>query len=304
MFEVTGPVFCDALRVSVPQCDSQTVMDELSPYLDHIGAHIDFQGSYRKGTGLLSCRASHGVSVISASGQILAELRALKLLDSFLMGFNSVPHKVTRLDATADVPLYGPDAIKAVYQQGHKGEVVLSRKAVSRRHVAQQLGPVAYEDPSPRVTGSVYLGGPQAEVRAVVYDKRQELLQKQGLDIGEDRVRFECRVKSGMSPSLRDASNPAPIFFHFMSPSLVKPSADVPAWVPAGGSFHVDRRDVLPYERLKSIIEGSPDFRRVASIVSDLGSPGRDMAMRLIMRGWPAITPHMLRDDGGVPGAG
>jgi hypothetical protein len=279
-------------------------MGELSPYLDQIGAHIDFQGSYRKGTGLLSCRASHGVSVISASGQILAELRALKLLDSFLMSFTTVPHKVTRLDATGDVALYGPDVVKAVYQKGHKGEVVLSRKAVSRRHVAQQLGPVAYEEPSPRVTGSVYLGSSQAEVRAVVYDKRQEILQKQGFDIGEDRTRFECRVKSGMSPSLRDVSDPAPIFFHFMAPSLVVPSAAVPAWVPSGGAFRVDRRDVLPYERLKAIIEESPDFRRVADIVSDLGPHGRDMAMRLILRGWPSLTPNMPRNDGGVPGAG
>lgn len=288
MHQVTNSVFCDSLRVSVPSDDAKAVMADVAPCLDMIGAHVDYQGSYRVGTGLFSCRSTRGVSVFVASGQILAELRARELLGQYLMAFSSVPHTVTRIDATVDLPLYAPDVVRKVYRQGHRELVQLSRKVVSRKHVQQQFGPVCYEPPSARVTGSVYFGGPQAEVRGVVYDKRQEMLQKQGVDIGEDRVRFECRVKSGMKPSLKDAYNPAPLFFHFMAPSLVDPSPSVPPWVPAGSSFHIDRPEVLPYQRMKSIVESSHDLRRIVELAESMGEPGVTLAMGLLRRQFAA----------------
>lgn len=290
MYQVTEPVFCDALRVSVPDQDADTVMSEVSPCLDAIGAHIDYQGSYRLGTGLFSRRSTRGVCVFNASGQVLAALRAADLLGQYLMAFSGSPHTVTRLDATAEVSSYAPDVIRRVYGKGHREQVTLSRKVVPRKHLSQYLGPVLYEDPSERVTGSVYFGGPQAEVRAVVYDKRQEMLAKQGVDIGEDRVRFECRIKSGMSPSLKDAYEPGPIFHHFMSPCLIHRPDGCLVWVPAGSRFHVERGEVLPYQRMKSIIEGSPDFGRVVDIADSLGDVGVAMAMRLIERRFHAAA--------------
>lgn len=275
MHHVTSAVFCDSLRVSVPADDAQTVMADVSPCLDLIGAHAGYKGAYRVGsTGQFSIRSGPGVSVFVASGQLLAALRARELLGQFLMAFSSVPHTVTRLDATVDEPLYAPDVVRSVYRKGHRGDVRLSRKAVPCGKVKKHFGAVLYEEPSQRETGTVYLGGPKAEVRGVVYDKRQELLEKQGFDIGEDRTRFECRVLSGMSPSLKDAYDPAPLFFHFMAPSLVFPSVTVPPWVPSGEGFSIERREVLPYQRMKRLVQDSVDVGRILAAARDCGPEG------------------------------
>lgn len=298
MLPSNHPVICDFVRVTVPPGDVDSVMSDISPCLDAIGASADSQGSYRVGTGVFSQKVSHGVGVFSASGQILAELRAHGLLSQFLMSFSSSPHKVTRVDAAMDVPIYAPDAVRSVYFLAHNEKISLSRKVVKRRNVSKHFSPVLYEESSSRETGSVYCGGPKAEVRAVIYDKRQEILVKRGFDIGEHRTRVECRVSSGMSPSLRDVFEPAPMFHHFMSPCLVNAPDPPVAWVSSGGSFSLNRAPVLPFPRLRSIVDGSRDFERVFAIASSLGEPGLLMALSFIEK---RMRAHLV--SGSVPSA-
>lgn len=295
MLPANYPVFCDFVRVTVPPGEVDAVMSDISPCLDAIGASVDSQGSYRVGTGVFSQKLSHGVGVFSASGQILAELRAHELLSRFLMSFSSSPHKVTRVDAAMDIPIYAPDVVRSVYLLAHNEKIALSRKVVKRRNISKHFAPVRYEEPSSRETGTVYCGGPKAEVRAVIYDKRQEIMAKQGHDIGEHRTRLECRVSSGMSPSLRDVFEPMPMFHHFMSPSLVNAPDPPIAWVSSGGSFSLDRAPILPFPRLRSIVDGSKDFERVFSIASSLGEPGLLMALSFIEKRMRAhlVTAHV-----------
>jgi hypothetical protein len=75
-----------------------------------------------------------------------------------------------------------------------------------------------------------------------------------------------------------------------MSPCLIHRPDGCPVWVPAGSRFHVERGEVLPYQRMKSIIEGSPDFGRVVDIADSLGDVGVAMAMRLIERRFRSPT--------------
>jgi hypothetical protein len=278
-------IFTDYVSITTPVDDGEKVMEGLSPILDVLGATQESSLLYRfpEGGTLKSMRMpSRGVHYVSASGRAIASIRSRQLLDTFLMSFAQVPHKVSRMDIAMDVPLYAPDLLPRIYREAHKGKLKLTRKSTPPK---QTFGPVPYELPSNRVTGTVYLGQPyKAEVAARIYDKRAELLERTGEDIGEDRVRLEL-VLGKVGASLRDVSQPLALFYHRVPESLVKrPPGHIPEWVSCTEPFQVERIESLPYERLKVLVESSPDIGRLLKLADDCGPEGYRLALRFLER--------------------
>lgn len=280
MIQGHADVFSDYASISVPSDRFPEVSQGLLPVLDVVGASCVSPGLYRLDTGTVKVVPRGAVHVISATGRVLAALRAAQLLDTYLMAFADGPHRVTRVDAAMDFPGYGPDYVKAAYQLADNGKLRLSRKRVAPKKF---WSPVLYEGGAARETGSTYLGGRKAEVSAVIYDKRQESIERYGVDIGENRTRAELRVRSGMRPSLRDISSPLPMFYHFMAPDIVY-GFDAPEWVPSGFGFPVQRQEILPYERMKRLVQDSSDIGRALAAAEACGPEGLSLLIALIRR--------------------
>jgi hypothetical protein len=278
-------VFTDYVSITSPLDDGDKVMEGISPLLDLMGAAQESSILYRfpeGGTLKAMGMPSRGVHYVSASGRAIASIRSRQLLDTFLMSFSQVPHNVSRMDIAMDVPLYAPDLLPKVYREAHEGRLRVTRKS---RPPKQTFGPVPYEMPSKRVTGSVYLNDPRkAEIALRIYDKRAELLERTGEDIGEDRVRLELVLgKSGAS--LRDVSQPLALFYHRMPECLVtRPPGPIPDWVPTSEPFHVERIESLPYERLKALVESSSDVGRILKLTDELGPEGYRLFLKLLGR--------------------
>lgn len=186
---------------------------------------------------------SSRVRVLSASGDAIVGLRAAEAFGDYLWALGADSHRVTRLDAALDIPVSAPPLLSALYARATRGEVSLSRKSLDPgRHVCRYLSPgLDGQD-----TGTVYLGGRWAEVTARVYDKRQERLAR-GLPDPGSWLRAELTVRSAVGPSLRDAWEPAPLFWHFMASALEgisEPPTGVSGWIAGGVGFSLPARPV------------------------------------------------------------
>jgi len=229
-----------------------------------------------------------GVFWVQVTGGVLASLRGLRLLDSYLMAFGIRPHRVTRLDAALDLPLESPPVLSRLYDQAKAGSVSLSRKRLGLGQLHKILEPALYGGPD---TGTVYLGRSTAEVRLKVYDKRQERLKRTGVDIGSPLTRFEVTVTGKMGASLRDASSPQSLFYHFISPSVLSAPPGVPPWVPYVGGYEVARADTVPYQALKRRVESSRELGRLVALANDCGPHGLDLLVSLLRRYHAASRP-------------
>lgn len=250
----------DWISVSCPAGLSTLLLDELRPVVSAVPGSFsmangegwsippDFAGGRgsTRNFGSVQCRVRVGspVAVFSASGVAVGALRDAGLWSEYLRVLSSEHHRLTRLDVALDLPIPAPEYVQRLYKRASAGAVSLSRKALNpARHVHAFLSPgITGED-----TGTVYLGGRTAEVKARVYDKRHEQLSRGGSDPGP-WLRAELTVTSGVCVSMKDAWEPAPVFWHFMAQALegiASRPPDVPDWVPGGVGFVLPPRRVL-----------------------------------------------------------
>lgn len=291
-------VFCDHLTCSMPLADWEEFRQEAAPLFDMIGAQVDYdserQVQWRAGKG--TCRATrvNSVWVISATGAFLAGLRCLRIFSQYLATIASHPHRVTRLDASLDLKHDTPQVLAKLVQQASSSEGLhVTRKRIKpqdcTRYVTQRADGLD--------TGSVYLGPVNADVRPVVYDKRKEQLDAGMQDLGP-LTRYECRIRSGVGPSLRDAAEPTSIFWHFMGEVLDKP-ADAPEWTPHGLGFDVLRSPpALPAARLLRRLDASEDLRDLLRLAREVGPYGLSL-----MQGQIAKLYEGAERGAGVPPA-
>lgn len=116
-------------------------------------------------------------------------------------------------------------------------------------------------DPFGDESGTVYLGAKQAKVKARVYDKRLERLEKHLADPGP-WTRYELVGSSDLGISLRDAGDPAPFFWHYMGHTVLERPSDVPAWTPGAIGFNLPARPSLdPSEVFERRLAFSREFR-------------------------------------------
>lgn len=275
-------VKADYLGVTHPLVDRDLVRGRVAPILEAAGCVRDANGYAAPGGGFVKFTERSAVHAMSVTGAALETLRVMGLYDEFLMALGSSEHRVTLLHACRDelrddVPAY----LQALYQRAKSGQIHLSRKAVKPTQVYQWFSPnAAGED-----TGTVYLGGVRAEVRHKAYDKAHERLQRAGVVI-PPTLRHELAVRSKFMPSLRDASDPTAIFYHFASPDVVPRPDGVADWVPGGVGFSLPERETrLPAEQLKRLVEISPDIRMAVKLAEQVGAGGHDYLCALLRAG-------------------
>ncbi len=273
--------FCDFVSVTTPLGCGSDLLTAIRPVMDMAGSDVvhDKSGEgvlFRCGSGTVRYQHRFSVAMVGASGGVLSALRSVGLLDEFLFAVSTVPHRVTRLDATLDFAEAAPPVIAALAARARGAGVSLSRKSVPATDVQTHLA----LDARGALTGSVYLGSAQAEVRGVVYDKRHERESKWMADPGP-LLRYEIRVRSGFYPSLRDASAPSAMFYHFASPDLVPAPLGVPQWVPGGVGFALEKRmEFTPAELMARKLDASTDVQRLVELAHACGPGGPALLLR------------------------
>ncbi len=258
----TDAVFCDDLRLTVPDAEWADTESDLRSVLDALGAQTEFRSHDRTGwrldDGTARSQKCGRVWSFSASGKLLAGLRASKLLGQFLSSFAGRPHRVTGIHCTIDRKEPTPPVIERLLAAADSEQGLrISRKAVSpraiQRHIVRNAAGVD--------TGTAYFGKPSAEVRAVVYDKRQELLDRGNFDLGHDLTRYELRLRSQVGATLGDAMFPDALFWHYMAPDVLAAPEGVRPWVSNSMGYELEPLRVSSFaERLQSRVYASDDL--------------------------------------------
>lgn len=273
----------DYLNVSVPETISATVHDSIKEVLDYCGARQLSDEIFRLGdTGTVRLKRRNGYGLVGLSGDALRHLRTVDQMAATLWAFAVHPHRVTSLDIAHDVTIQPRGVLNSLWRKarGKKG-LRLTRKALTRANVNKYVVDSLYDD---GVTGTLYLGSRKSEAHAKVYDKRNEILDRTGNDIGYDLTRYELTVTSKMGVSLSDVDNPEPLFWHFMS-EVLPPPVGVPNWIAGGQGYTMpERRKLVPAEKLKQVVEDSPEIERWLRYADEAGPNGREYLLGLLRR--------------------
>lgn len=286
--------FADFLSLTTSPESAPDVVAGVLPVLEAAGGHYEANDEHRAilrvadGTVLLQKR--FGVFQCSASGDAIRALRSTSLWGEYLAAFVAIPHRVTRLDSTLELDVDAPNVIRSVWRQASRGRIALTHKRVPAANCSKHIA-VGLDG---RETGTVYVGTPQAEVRAVVYDKRQEIFVRTGADVGP-RLRYEIRCKSGIGACLADAHSPTALFWHYAAPGLIDRPEGVQAWKPHGEGFEMPERvEFTPYQLMDRKLEASPDVRRLLELAESMGPLGIDFLCQKLRRmaAWSGDAPQ------------
>jgi hypothetical protein len=177
----------------------------------------------------------------------------------YLSALSGAPHAVTRLDAAHDV-LTDAAPIIAKLRKRYPQECNLSRKALRTKSILETR-------PDGKESGTWYVGHrSNGRVTARVYDKQLQMLNVRHVEI-LPTVRYELTFKKDIGPTLRDAAEPARLFWSYASPVLLKRPAGVPEWVSGwGGGWHYDKPEIALAGLLKARIEGSADLKAILAL--------------------------------------
>jgi hypothetical protein len=273
-------VFCDALVVTSPP-DSPLVpaVDSLLDGLE--GSRLDLGGgkrAFRSTSGaLLHITQGKRFSRVDAGGQFLGVLRAVGLFRDYLSALSEAPHRVTRLDAALDQPLDAAPVLSQLWKR-HRGGYAFTRKAVSLTRLQQTRFDGAE-------TGTVYFGKRgSSQVLLRAYDKQHEAYEERG-EILPPTLRWELECAREVGASLRDADDPAPLFYRFMSPDFLPCPPGVPAWSACDGGWALKRVEPrLPAERLRLMVGQSADIARLLELADECGPEGRTYLLGLLRK--------------------
>lgn len=272
----TPEPFADFIGFTVPRDDAGELLAELSAEFEGLGMSIERDDErvrlWRAGesTGTVRGELRGQVYAVGISGAVCAGLRVARRMQAVLAAVGSRPHRVTRLDASLDVPVDAAPVVARVAAAGRRGELALTRKRIPPNTVETHLGLRADGVES----GTVYCGSKQADARMVVYDKQHERASRKLPDTGP-LTRYEVRLRSGLGISLRDCAEPAPVFWHHAAPDFLPRPPGISDWVPAGEGFALDKLDPpTPYQRMLALLDQSPDVRRLLSLADQVGPYG------------------------------
>lgn len=303
---IVAAVFCDFLGVTYPRDEFHEIRDVVLGSLPG-SAYQETEGIVRLGPvdpGVLRLGVKHGVGSITASGGFLRTLRATTVhapsqpgqvrccFSEFLAALSQAPHRVTKLHATLDLVADGRDVVLALYDRAKAGGVTLTRKAVPSSQVSMVRRPALY---GPGDTGTAYIGKRTRDVWVKVYDKRNEMLdRREVLEVDEPALdgfydpgpltRYELALGRHVGCTLRDASDPAAVFWHHMGDLLAVPQGVAP-WVPMAEGYTLPPpfgRE--PIEQLRLLLDSSPDVARAVALADKLGPHGRSFLGRMLAK--------------------
>lgn len=287
---MTPPIICDWLDVTYsPDCAPWPTINRIL-----LDAGFDAESSdqtsfsYRLGRGFVKFGPSRGSLRASFSGAACAALRDHGTWDDLLSELSSVPHRVTRVDAALDLSIDGADMVDLMRQRYPSGQVNLSRKAIATSVV------LAVRPSDGRETGTWYAGRHQkARFTARVYDKAWQLLQKFG-EVIPPRTRVEVTASGGDSgATLRDAAEPAALFWRLASPALLDAPEGCPVWTPNRDlGWVAPAKTFDPAALLKRRVESCALLDALALLADDLGPSGRDYLLTLLEKRVHAASVH------------
>lgn len=279
------PVFCDWLDVTFAPTDAPY------PAINRLlmAAGFDCDAGSRPGSYVYRHDSAPGGTLVyqpmrqsirfSASGSICALMRSLGIWGDYLSELSSSPHSVTRLDAAIDLAMDGADLVDSMRRKHVSGSVSLSRKSVATSTV---LG----TRPDGRETGTWYAGKlTKARFTARVYDKAWERLCRASIVV-PPCARVEVTAKGGDSgATLRDAEQPAGLFWHIAAPALLKLPEGAPVWTPNRDLGWVSKpRAFDPAAVLRRRVESAALLDALALLSDDLGPQGRSYLLHLIKK--------------------
>jgi len=285
----TPEPFADWIGVTVPHGEWSDLHAELLPELEGVGMSLEVDTEKLKlwraggdGWGTVREERIGQVWAIGISGTVCAGLRVAKRMQAVLAAVGARPHRVTRLDATLDLPIDAAPVVAAVTAAGRRGELALTRKRIDPRTIETHMSLRSDGVES----GTVYCGGKTAAARMVVYDKRHERMSRKLPDTG-DLTRFECRLRGNLGITLRDCSEPASVFWHHVAPDFLPRPDGVADWVPGAQGFVLDKLDPpTPFQRMLSLVDQSPDVRRLLALADQVGPYG----LRLLLSRLEALA--------------
>lgn len=279
--------FADWVSTSHPVDDHEEIVRGLRDVLDAAGfsertvasdtpAHMfDVEGG-----GLVRVGRMRRVSVVSTSGVALGALRGAALFGDYLHVLGSTQHRVTLLHATMDVARDAAPVVADLYARGHAGFIALSRKAVRPADVTVHLSRRSDGVDS----GTVYVGGPRDQVRAAVYDKQLERQSRGAPDPGP-LTRYEMRIRGKVGLSLRDAWDPAPVFYRVASPDVLPRPVGVASWRAAAEGYTLPPRQIFTAAELMARkLDTSPDIQRLLQLAEECGPHGFELLVSRLRR--------------------
>lgn len=269
-------VFCDWLNVTYKPEDSQA--HAVTRFLQNLGAYCQHEGIWRfpLGSTVAIDAGNARFHRICFSGGVLAMLRELGEYANLLSLLSCSPRRITRLDAALDTDEKGPQAVGRL-RASYPRDVQLSHKPIAVQSLLSL-------DRNGQETGTWYAGHrSRARVTARVYDKAHQMLEKFGQE-WPPTTRYEITLKADVSPSLRDAWDPTPAFWHYASPALLQKPEGVPEWEPWGEGWMSDYEEPLVAQTLKRRVGNSPDIDALLDLADQCGENGRLYLMALIRR--------------------
>lgn len=268
--------FCDFLGVTVPSDVWDELRLDVAAELDCIGMRVEVSEEksvlWRSADSFGTVKASKlgKVWALGASGSVCAGLRLAGRFNDFLAVIGARPHRVTRLDATLDLPEDAAPVIAAITRSGRAGGLSLTRQAVKPSDVLTITGVRA----DGAETGTVYVGPRRATARMVVYDKRHERIARKLPDHGP-QVRYELRLRADSGVTLRDAAIPEAVFWHYAAPDFLPAPVDAPQWSPGGSGFVLERTPLpLPAARLLRRVQDSAEVKALIDLAESCGPYG------------------------------
>lgn len=298
--------FCDFVQVTVPVENWPEVRAAVEPVFSMAieGVQVDDASTtlWRglNGEGTVKAKRYGAVVALGMSGHVCASMRAFGLFAAYLAELASRPHRVTRLDASFDLPCDAAPVIADVVNRvASPSGLKLTRKAIAARDVTR----LVHRRDDGADTGTVYVGSRDADVRACVYDKREERLRRGLADVGP-LTRYELRLKAGTGVTLRDAAMPAAVFWHYASPGLLSAPEGVEPWEAHGEGFPLSPQPVqLPAARLLRRVQASVEVRSLLDLAATCGPYGVELLLSEVRKlsgcrgGAPTVTPS----DGPAP---
>lgn len=275
-------IFCDFLGVT---CSPDvSFADSVRDFMVLADCPVQYAADglavYRVGLGTLKLECKSKWHYAGVTGSALAYLRSVGLFDDLLFAVGSLPHTVTRLDASADIGCDFPEFLRILDSEYPDRRVALTRK---RQAVSVLLEPRASDGV---LTGSYYVGKRGNTVTLAVYDKQQEALVKRG-DHLPPCTRVELRVSREVGATLRDAAMPASLFHHYVPEGIVPAPAGVPVWESHAAPWVPDRPPTpLDYGVMKRRIENSPELDCIVALARRLGPEGRTVLLSAITRAY------------------
>ena len=279
----------DYLNVSVPWDQSGGLQYDLLDACGHGGVSerpeqpgiFDMYG----GAGTMLIRRRGPVVVAGFSGQTIKNMRELGLWADVLNVLAALPHRVTLVDAAYDVAVDAPVLLEELYEKYKVVGVRFGQRPAPVSKVGWKVGSIGVE------TGTVYCGTRQSVVRAKVYDKRQERIDRRFPDPGP-WVRYEVTVASSLlGASLRDAWDPTRLFWHYAGGRLLPMPQGMAQWIKGSHGFEVAvRQPKEPFDRLRSFVRDNPNWRRQLELADACGPGGRRWLVAQLLIGQPSAA--------------